>query len=198
MSGAGNGILQRAAERKKTASGILADLRLIEKWKRHGRPVIVGAFSYDLVVEPDIDMEIYCPVLEMEHGFGILSECARNPAVTNAQFYNGFTGPDQAYYWQLKYRTAEGVEWKIDMWSAPEDYALPRSEHFVEPMCKVLTDETRRAILELKEARMADSSIACLSIDLYRAVLEGGVRTPDALRDWLATHPKGQLTDWKP
>lgn len=26
-----------------------------------------------------------------------------------------------------------GVPWKVDMWPAPEDYALPRGEYFVQP-----------------------------------------------------------------
>lgn len=189
---------QRAKEKKQIAEGILADLNLVERWSRYGRPVIVGALAYDLIVDFDIDMEIYCPDLQIDHGFDILRNCAQNKQITHAQFYNGLTSPDQALYWQLRYRDAGGNNWKIDMWSAPTDYPLPRSEYFVGPMIEALTQETRQAILELKEQRLNDSTLQCLSIDLYRAVMADGVRTPDDLRRWLHTHETGTLTDWKP
>jgi hypothetical protein len=191
-------VFLRAAERRKAAEGILADLQLVERWGRFGRPVIVGALAYDLIVDFDIDMEIYCPDLQIDHGFQVLRECAQNSHVTHAQFLNGLKTPDQALYWQIRYRDEENRDWKVDMWSAPEDYSLPRSEHFVEPMKKALTNETRKAILELKESRANDNTLACLSIDLYRAVLEDGVRCADDLRHWLQTHTTGQLTNWKP
>jgi hypothetical protein len=190
-------VLQRAQARRLTAERVLAELALFAKWSVFGRPVLVGAAAYDLVVAPDIDMEIYCPTLRIEHGFAVISQCALHPGVTKARFANELSGRDKALYWQLRYRDGD-TEWKIDMWSAPTDYDLPRSEHFVEPMRAALTPETRRAILELKEARSADATLACLSIDLYRAVLEDGIRTPDRLRLWLQTHDVGALTDWKP
>ena len=190
--------IRRAANRKRLAESILADLDLVSKWERFGRPVLVGAFAYDLLVAPDIDMEIYCPDLRIEHGFQVLGECALNPRVTKARFSNELDGRDKALYWQLRYRHDDGAEWKIDMWSAPDDYDLPRSEDLIEPMLAALTPEARTAILELKELGARDPSPGCSSIDLYRAVLSDHVRTADDLRAWLKTHETGELTDWRP
>jgi hypothetical protein len=149
-------------------------------------------------VAPDIDMEVYCPELRIEHGFQVLAECALNPRVVAAQFLNALSSPDKALYWQLRYRTDDGTEWKIDMWSAPEDYDLPRGEDFVQPMQDSLTDETRQAILALKEARAEGRLPTFLSVDLYRAVLDGGVRTVSDMQRWLKSNQVGVLTDWKP
>lgn len=190
-------ILERTARTRQQAQAILDDLCLLEKWRRFGRPVLVGAVSFDLAVAPDIDMEVYCPELRIEHGFQVLAECALNPRVTAAQFLNALSSPDKALYWQLRYRT-DDVEWKIDMWSAPRDYDLPRGENFVQPMKESLTDETRRAILALKEARAEGRLPTLLSIDLYRAVLDGGVRTVSEMQHWLKSNQVGVLTDWKP
>jgi hypothetical protein len=190
-------VLLRAEERRHTAERILAELELFPRWSAYGRPVLVGAVAYDLVVSPDIDMEIYCPMLKIEHGFEVIRQCALHPCVTKARFANELNRRDKALYWQLRYRDGD-TEWKIDMWSAPTDYDLPRSEHFVAPMKAALTPETRRTILELKEARSADATLTCPSIDLYRAVLEDDVRSPEELRLWLQTHVTGALTDWKP
>lgn len=191
-------LLERAARTRQQAAAILDDLGLLEKWRRFGRPVLVGAVSFDLAVAPDIDMEVYCPELRIEHGFQVLAECALNPRVMAAQFLNALSSPDKALYWQLRYRTDDGTEWKIDMWSAPKDYDLPRGEDFVQPMKDSLTDETRAAILALKEARAEDRLPTFLSVDLYRAVLDGGVRNVSQMQQWLQLNQVGVLTAWKP
>lgn len=191
-------VIERAAERKRVAETILADLGPVSKWERFGRPVLVGAMACDLLVDLDIDMEVYCPELRIEDGFQVLTECALNERVTKARFANELSGPDRALYSQLRYRSDDGTEWKIDMWSVREDYDLPRGESFVEPMRAALTPETRQAILELKELRSQDPDLRCPSIDLYRAVLDDDVRTAEDLRAWLAANETGTLTDWKP
>lgn len=191
-------VIELAAIRRKVAEKILTDLDLFRKWERFGRPVMVGAFAYDLLLDPDIDMEIYCSDLRIEHGFQVLSECALNQRVTKVRFFNELTGRDKALYWQICYKENNGTEWKIDMWSAPKDYDLPRAEHLIEPIRASLTPETRRIILELKAQRLIDSSLRCPSVDLYRAVLDDDVRTSDDLRTWLASHETGKLSDWRP
>jgi hypothetical protein len=191
-------LLERAARRRRQAEAILDALRLFEKWRRFGRPVLVGAVSFDLAVVPDIDMEVYCPELRIEHGFQVLAECALSHLVVAAQFVNALSTPDKALYWQLRCRTDDGTQWKIDMWSAPDDYRLPRGENLVQPMKDSLTVETRQAILALKEARAEGRLPEVLSIDLYRAVLDDGVRTPDQMQHWLQSNRTGALTDWRP
>lgn len=194
-----DGILNRAEERRQRAFAIVEEIGLLERWGAYGRPVIVGAMAYGLVHAPDIDMEVYCPDLRVEHGFEVLGGCAASsPRVSGALFQNHLHDPDGALYWSLTYRDDDGVEWKADMWSAPDNYSLPRSETIVEPMNRALTDETRAVILWLKECRETDPSLKCLSIDLYRAVLDDDVCDPDGLRDWLATHKTGELTGWMP
>ena len=71
--------------------------------------MLVGAFAYDLLVETDIDLEIYCPNLRIEHGFQVLSECALNNRVTKMLISNRLTGRDKALYWQLRYRQNDGT-----------------------------------------------------------------------------------------
>jgi len=97
----------------------------------------------------------YCPELKIEHGFQVLCTCALHPWVNSAQFVNGPNTPDKTLYWQLRCHGDDGAEWKIDMRSAPEDYALPRGEDLMHPMKDALAPETRAAILALKGARMA-------------------------------------------
>ncbi len=183
---------------KRKAEGILQELKLIERWSRCGRVSLVGALSFDLILTPDIDMEIYCPEVKVSDGMSILSECTANPRVTGAMYQNELAGPDKAIYWRLSYLDADQIQWKIDMWSAPADYALPRGEDFVAPMRRVLTPETREAILTLKLARERGELPPFISIDLYRAVIRDGIRDAAAFAEWLRNNPTGELSDWKP
>ena len=190
-------LIVRAKARGAAARGILDELGLVAAWSRYGRPVLVGAVANDLGLDPDIDLEVYCPTLSPDHGFAVLAQAARNPAVKETLFQNHLDGPDGAYYWRIHYAASDGEMWKIDMWSAADDYALPRGEHLVGPLGRALTPEIRRAILALKAWR-AQAGFDCLSIDLYRAVVSGGVRDAQGLMAWKAANETGQLSDWRP
>lgn len=191
-------ILIESSCKRQEAMEIIRELDLPGTWGRFGRPIIVGAIAYDLVFDYDIDMEIYCPTLRIEDGFQVLSDCSRKSnLVRGCSFQNHLNGPDGALYWQFSV-SYKGHYWKIDMWSAPEDYALPRSETFVGPMVRALTPDTRKAILSLKWHRSQDPTLQCPSIDLYRAVIQDGIRTPDGFREWLVTQTVGELSSWIP
>lgn len=84
------------------------------------------------------------------------------------------------------------------MWALPRDHPGPRATHLVEPLRNVLTTETRRAILELKVQIRDGKAPHHPSIDIYRAVIDGGVRTNTELEVWLQQHPRDYLTFWKP
>jgi len=191
-------VLTRANARRTVALEVLQELRLVERWSEFGRPVIVGAVAYDLVVSSDIDMEVYCPHLRIEDGFEVLRACALHPRVRKARFLNELHSRNKALYWQLRYVQDDGDEWKIDMWSVPEDYKLPRAENLVDPMRRALSEETRRAILELKEYLRDTQKAKFPSVDLYRAVLDDGVRSSKELLKWLRSNSTGQLTGWRP
>jgi hypothetical protein len=131
-------------------------------------------------------MEIYCAHPRIEDGFAVVSRLALEPGVWKVRFSNELEGPDCGLYWQLRYRHSASElrdVWKIAMWLLAEDHPGPRSADLVEPMRKVLTPETRMAILQLKEATLGHEHIH--SIDIYRAVLEAGVRTVSEFEEWL-------------
>ena len=191
-------VLERSRAMSRRALDIVDGLGLMRVWKRFGRPVLVGAVAHGLVLDPDIDMEIYCPELRPQDGFAVLARAVRHPGVRQTLFQNHMYGPDKALYWQIVFEDADDLTWKIDMWSAPDDYALPRGEDLVAPLARALTPELRRTILELKDWRASSPDVAFLSIDLYRAVVRDGVRDPAGMRHWLQHNETGLLSDWKP
>ncbi|NGQ96880.1 hypothetical protein G3578_17075 [Brevibacillus sp. SYP-B805] len=189
--------LQRAQERLNRARKIMADLGLLERWAEVGRPLLVGAVAYGLVVNPDIDMEIYCEDPTPEAGFRVIGKLAQHPNVTDARFSNQLNGPDRGLYFQLKYKCKDGEGWKIDMWLLPEDHPGPCARDLVEPLNAALTEETREAILAIKEDMQKTGYVAS-SIRIYEAVVDGGVRTPEAFYRWHEGNRPNGLTFWKP
>ncbi|GCE12431.1 hypothetical protein [Tengunoibacter tsumagoiensis] len=191
-------ILDQTEQRLKIAHTILSELQLFERWRAFGTPILVGAVAYGLAMAADIDMEIYCDVPRIEDGFAILRDCAMHPNVRKARFGNYLDQQDEGLYWRLVYRTADEIDWKIDMWSLRRDHPGPCAAQLVEPLRQALTPETRRAILELKALMQNGSIPHHPSIDIYRAVIDGGVRTSAELETWLELHPRPFLTFWKP
>ena len=52
-------LLDRARRRRSAALELVDDLELITRRSQIGRVVLVGAVAYDLVVSPDIDIEVF-------------------------------------------------------------------------------------------------------------------------------------------
>lgn len=191
-------VLGEAERREKSAEAILRKLHVIERWSAIGRPVLVGAASYGLMVAPDIDLEVFCPGQpRVQDGFAVLASCATDPDTIEARFSNRLQGRDEGLYWQVRHRH-DGEEWKIDMWSLRADHPGPLSSWMVEPMRAALTQEKRRTILTLKHAVAKSRDDQCGSIHIYRAVLQDGVSTLEEFRTWRAANDTESLTAWTP
>lgn len=178
-------IIVRAADRLRIAQHILNELHLLERWRAFGNPVLVGAVAYDLVVAPDIDIEIFCDEPRLEAGFGILQACATHPCVYKAGFAKRLIAQDTRLFWQLGYSYDDGTKWNIDMWSMRHSCSGMRAADWVETITRALSDETRRVILAIKELALKDPTLACNSTHIYLAVLEAGVRSEQQFRCWL-------------
>ena len=190
-------ILIRAEKRRERALDVIERLGLLQRWSRFGTPVIVGAIRYGLVVALDIDMEIYSDNPAIEHGFEAMSQVACLPGVWQVLFANELKGPDQGLYWQIRYRDERGDLWKVDSWLVGHDHPHAHwGDKFADAMEQALTDEIRLAILEIKEALAGQADIR--GIDIYRAVLEGGVRSPSGFRRWTGENEPSGITLWLP
>lgn len=191
-------VLEQSLQRTRQAHEILSRLRLFERWQAFGTPVLVGAVAFDLAMAPDIDIEIYCDAPRIQDGFTVLRDCAVLDNVRKARFGNYLDDPDEGLYWRLDYRTPDGTDWKIDMWMLRRDHSGPGAEQLVAPLRAALTPERRRTILELKSLIHTGAIPHQPSIDIYRAVIDGGLLSSADLAAWLAAHPRDHLTFWKP
>ncbi|NLG27874.1 MAG: hypothetical protein GX557_08170 [Chloroflexi bacterium] len=190
-------LVARARERQARARGVMAALRLLEEWGKVGEPVLVGATRTGLTVSPDIDMEVYTQSPQIPDGFAVVARLAQVPGVCQVRFANELEGPDQGLYWQLRYRDPSGLMWKVDTWLVAHDHPQAHwAERFADALVATLTDDTRAAILRVKEALQGQADAR--GIDIYRAVLEGGVRDAEQFRRWQAATPSEGLIWWMP
>lgn len=190
-------IFLQAEQRRKQALEMLQRLDLLERWSRYGSPVVVGALRHGLMVTPDIDLEIYCDHPQIAHGFRLMSDVAHLPGVWKVRFSNELDAPDRGLYWGIRCRDADGEVWKVDNWLLSHVHPHAHwAERFAEALKRALTDETRRAILEIKAAACGDKDVR--GIDVYRAVLEGGVRSPSEFQCWVEAHRPSGMVLWLP
>lgn len=75
--------------------------------------------------------------------------------------------------------------WKIDLWTIPAEHvAANRAQR--EKWMRLLDDDARSYVLAIKEAVCHDPAYrkTMLSVHIYEAVLEHGIRDVDAFRAW--------------
>ena len=163
-------ILCRAEQRRRQALAVLEELDLLGRWSRYGRPFLLGAVKFGLVVNRDIDLNIYSDHPRIDQGFKLMSEIAVLPGVLKIRYSNKLETPDQGLYWQIQYQDKRGDVWKIDNWFVSEGQYAGWGEAFAERMQESLTTEKRQIILQIKEFMQGNPEVR--GIDIYKAVLE--------------------------
>ncbi|WP_342440630.1 hypothetical protein MHB40_13075 [Lysinibacillus sp. FSL K6-0057] len=188
--------LDRATKKKQQAESVLTDLQLIQKWSTVGECFLVGAAAYNLMVSPDIDLETFCDVPNPHIIMSELAMLTQNKNVIELK-YRDYTSSDfKGHYFKLLYR-AEEVEWNIDMWLFSNSHNGAISKDLVPFMKNHLTVETRKAILDIKEA-LLHLPTQYASIFIYQAVLEFGIRHVDDFLQWTKHHNTTVPFHWQP
>ena len=182
-------LLRRQAELQVLADAVVADLGLDRSLAALGEPVRTGSSALGLMVVPDIDITVACPSLDVDAVVALAGLLARHERVRVVQFRKDHgrwnTEPDaypDGLYLGVKYRPEDGPEWNADIWFVDEPERQPDLGH-VRTLPARLTPAARAAILLIKHSRPDYRSF-----DVYRSVLDDGVRTPEDYDTWRATH----------
>ncbi|AYB44735.1 hypothetical protein [Paenibacillus lautus] len=177
---------------QEEASEVADELRLYELLSQAGEPVRVGSSAFGLMVWRDLDMTVKCSRLNQPLTAHIASELMLQAGVRELKFINdtGDYNTDPAYpdgfYIGLKYKSQRGKEWALDIWFVDEPEKQPDLKHII-TMPERLTQERREAILRIKNrwASRAEYGKSVRSFDIYTAVLEENVSTPEQFEAWL-------------
>ncbi|TCC11250.1 hypothetical protein [Kribbella soli] len=182
----------RAEARLQTAHELLRDLDLIERWSTYGEVTVVGSVGIELVVAPDIDLEIRSKEPRVADGFAVMSILAELPQVRRITYLDARDRHERGQYWKLEYETADET-WTVDMWVFGPD-ALGGGP-LAEALREVLTPAARDTILAIKEEAVTRGERA-LGYWLYQAVLDAGASSYDEYRDWLGDRNIYERTGW--
>ena len=179
------GTLERQQQLQDEAAAVLADLALLPLLRQLGEPVQVGSVALGLMVVRDIDVTVLCPELDAARIFDVVRPLVSHPRVRELRFRNdtGDWNVDPDYpdgiHWSPRYRSDAGDDWTLDLWFIHEQSRQLDLDH-LESLPPRLTPETRLAILEIKEACLGRPWYS--SYGIYSAVLDDGVRSPEAFR----------------
>lgn len=194
-------LLARQDALQADVGAVLADLDLVRLLEAVGRPVIVGSVALGLMVWRDVDFNVMCDDLDPDRIFAAVRPLAAHPGVSRLRFANEH-GPlnatwsesDGGFYWGVHFFTGgtlAGNRWKIDLWFLPESETRPEFA-LIERCARELTPETRLAILRIKDEWHDHPAYrkTVLSVHIYDAVLDHGVRTPAEFAAYLREHGK--------
>lgn len=191
-------LLRRQDSLQAEAEALLARCDLLRHLQLAGRPELIGSAALGLMVWRDIDIMVRAPGLSAAQAFAALGPLINDPRVAQMRYLNQ-SGPfnetgqpeDERYYFAAHYCSKPEVEWKIDIsfWLAD----VPRREvAYMDAIRRQLSEEALLAILWIKDVwhRLPAYRTTVLSIDIYDAVLEHGIRTPRAFERYLRERGK--------
>lgn len=187
---------EREEARRRVALDLLAELRAVEHLSRLGQVEITGAVRHRLVVAHDIDVDVTAEELDAAACFEAVGKIAVDPRVVRVVYRND----RQRFGWlafDIVCRLYDGEDWVIELYvNGPNASYAGWTAELARELANVLTPEHRRAILELKEALAGD--VDYRSMDVYRAVVDGGIRDLDGFLRWRAEHGSAELARWLP
>lgn len=190
-------LLQRQDRLQAEAKMVLEDLELFRLLSQLGPPVLLGSVALGLMVWPDIDVTIACPGLTIDQALETMRPVYIHPRIKRVRYRNevGSFNPTglelhDRFYFGVYYHASTETEWKIDVsfWTSVGEHPEP----FHEVIVKQLTEETRLAILWIKDVwyRLPTYRFQVYSVDIYDAVLSHGVRTPTEFDEYLMKRGK--------
>ena len=178
---------------------IVNETGVVEIWQGMGAKVNpVGSLAMGLMMKHrDIDLHIYSDPFSIEDSFKAAGRLAQVAGIQNMTYINALELEDRCLEWHATYFTAVGEEWKMDMIHIRKDSVyVGYFEKVAERVKALLTDETRHAILAIKQALPDGENV--IGIRIYRAVLEGGVRDIQTFHQWERAHPLDGIERWMP
>ena len=184
-----NELRARQTALQAEATGILAELDLADLGAVH----LAGSYVSGLMVWPDLDVMVFVgPGFTPGDVLDLLRRFADRPDVTGFEYHDerGARSPtgtvrDERYHVVVSLTRGDTV-WRVDLTLWLNDPHVNITE-WHESLRSTLSDEQRDAILRIKDVwhRLPEYPDEIGGPEIYRAVLEDGVRTPSQFGEWL-------------
>lgn len=189
--------LHLAQANQQKAFDIIKQCQIIQAWQSIGAQInLIGSLKMGLLAKHrDIDFHIYTPTLNIAQSFAAIAQIAKNPKIVHIEYRNLLNEEDSCLEWHAWYRD-EG-EWQIDMIHIVQGSKY--AGYFEKQAARILavmSEQQRETILKLKFETPDEIKIA--GIEIYQAVLEGGVRNFEELQQWRAKRTQNGIVEWIP
>ena len=194
-----NDIVERAKHLQEKAWSVIEETGVIKHWSSIGATInLVGSLKTGLMIKNrDIDFHIYTNPFKLDASFLAISRLAENQRITKITYSNLLNAEDNCVEWHAFYEDQEGSPWQIDMIHIlSESPYAGYFENVAQRISKVLTQETREAILGIKDGISVEKKVP--SIQIYQAVIEDGIRDIEAFWCWKKQHPNDGIITWMP
>ncbi len=189
-------LYQRQQDLQVEAQEIIHEMDIISRLGAVGEVYQIGSLVSGLMVWRDIDFSIVCRGRSASDVFSAMNPIVSDEHVVKLEYLNetGVRSPsgmpeDERLYFVLSYETAAGNVWKMDFsfWFTHQGRGEIMAPH---QLREQLTEETRLAILWLKDIwrRSPTYPYEVGGWEIYDAVLNHGVRSPERLRAYLIAH----------
>ena len=184
-----------AAALKKEADQFLDETDILAILAKHGEVTFTGSYFYDLMTWRDIDICLPITSKPMLTASEIVRQISKNKTVVSIYIRNEHIlmteGNPPAVFVCIEFLTNNQKLWKVDiLLGSPElvaEIIIPGRT-----LLSRLTTKTREAILHIKFEICKHSNYRqeIKSTDIYRAVLDGGVRNLSEWKYWWKKNKK--------
>jgi len=180
-------LLARDGSLMRGAESVLADLSLLERLKAVGRPIRIGSSAAGVMIVPDIDIGVLCASLDSARIMSTLLPLIDHQNIKRLNFIDergmlqSMPRPEnEGIYCGVRYLSGGAFSGKnqTSIFHALPSSA-PRPESAIRDRLMAASPEERLAILRIKEYLLLAGRYGgdVQGIDVYRAVLDHGVRT---------------------
>ena len=188
-----------SGQMQKEAWSVIENTGIVKHWESVGATInLVGSLKTGLLINNrDIDFHIYTDPFKLADSFLAISKLAENKRIRKISYANLLEAEDGCIEWHAFYDDENGNAWQIDMIHILKNSPYAGYfENVAERISKVLTPETREAILRIKSAIPVEKKV--MSIQIYQAVIEGGIRDIEGFRYWKKQNPNDGIVTWVP
>ena len=191
-------IVKLAEETQNRAWEVIKDAKIVDAWTSIGAEVnLVGSLKTGLLINHlDIDFHVYTSPFILADSFKAMSMIADNRRVRRIKYAN-LLDTEECLEWHAWYEELGGALWQIDMIHILyESPFAGKVERVAERISEVLIEETRTAILSIKNAVPDGCKVKGIKVNM--AVIRDGIRTYADFVEWEQSQPHTGIIDWEP
>ncbi|MGI9027843.1 MAG: hypothetical protein ACR2FM_03325 [Candidatus Saccharimonadales bacterium] len=192
---------QKAELLRNNAVALFEEKEILQMLSEYGEVKFVGSYAANLMVKPDIDMEIVNPTINSDKVIELTSAFFKmkdnySVEIADGTDYIRRSGHPKGYYVGVNIMYQE-TRWHLDIWLTREpidtsdsSYTSMRSHDWY----KTVEPEKLDTILLLKhQLNEKDDYNKYASANVYESVLNGGVASLDEFYKWAETYDTDAL-----